>query len=169
MTASRSQSESKNSNCTPQISSGSRLGPAHTTPASSPSPYVRALLAARERALVQTLIALTRAAHGMTHGRSCCHPVSPLSLSPRLWAELSCVRSLSHKECTASCGSSRDVGPKVATFYFTEACGTSRDGRKLLARHRIYSQVPWYLAHKRDARLQSDTPLARCASLESRK
>jgi hypothetical protein len=36
---------------------------------------------------------------------------------------------------------------KAATFYFAEACGTSRDGRKLLARDRICSEAPWYLAH----------------------
>ena len=41
----------------------------------------------------------------------------------------------------------RNVGAKVATCYFTEASGTSRDGRKLLARDRLCSQVPWYLAH----------------------
>jgi len=33
---------------------------------------------------------------------------------------------------------------RVATCYFIEACGTSRHGRKLLARDRICSQVPWY-------------------------
>ena len=56
--------------------------------------------------------------------------------------------------------------PESSYFLtFTEACGTSRDGRKLLARDRICSQVPckpWYRP-RRDARLRPDTPLARAA------
>ena len=35
---------------------------------------------------------------------------------------------------------SRNVGPKVATLYLTDACGTSRDGRTEAARTRPYLQ-----------------------------
>ena len=49
-----------------------------------------------------------------------------------------------HRRSGCSDSSRETWGRKVATFYWTEACGTSRDGRKLLARDRICSQVPWY-------------------------
>ena len=42
----------------------------------------------------------------------------------------------------------RNQSPKVATFHFAEAYGTSRDGRKPLARDRICSQVPWHIARR---------------------